>query len=258
MKLTHTLIVLDLETTGTWVEKDRIIEIAMIKCHVDGQQERYHKKVNPGMPIPKVVTELTGLSNECVKNEPFFKDIVKEVLNFIGNADFGGFNVERFDLPLLEREICTAGQRFEWKTRRIYDAQKIYHIHEKRNLSAAYSFYCNKDLEDAHTAMADTQATLEVISSQVDKYGDEDKNLESLAEFDYTVTAEFYDPNKRFRWWNGKLYMMFGKYAKHLHLEEVASKDPRYLEWILSADFSPEVRNLVQNALQGKFPSQPK
>ncbi len=253
MKLSHTLVVLDIETTGLWIDKDRIIEIALIKCNVDGSRDFYDKRVNPGIPVPCFITELTSITNDDLKHAPYFRDIAKEVLEFIGDADLAGFNIEKFDLPVLEREFREVGCHFEWRNRKIYDVQKIYHLNEKRDLSAAYKFYCGKEMENAHKAMADTQATLEILSVQAERYGD--SSLESLSRFNYKNNNHFYDKDKRFRWWNGKLYIMFGKYAKKYSLQELARKDPKYLEWIISADFSAEVKALAEDALMGRFPS---
>ena len=256
MKLLNDLVVLDLETTGTWVDRDRIIEIAMIKRMVDGQEEIYEKKINPGIPIPPVVSELTGISNEDVKNAPLFRAVAEEVMAFIEGCDLAGFNVARFDLPLLRREIFDAGLKFSWENVKVFDAQKVYHLNEKRNLTAAYSFYCDKPLENAHSALADTQATLAILEAQVDRYAQDgdDHQIDTLSRFKYEKTAEFLDDERKFRWWNGKAYMMFGKYAKKYSLQEIARRDPGYLEWIVSAKFSEEVKTLVSNALQGQFP----
>ena len=154
MKLTRPLIILDLETTGTWIEKDKIIEIAMVKCLPDGSKLTYEKFINPGIPIPPRATEVTGITDADVKDAPKFEQVAKEVADFIGpDSDLGGFNLERFDVPLLIREFSEAGMAFEWRSRTIYDAQKIYHIHEKRDLTAACKFYCDKELADAHSAL---------------------------------------------------------------------------------------------------------
>ena len=255
MKILHPLVVLDLETTGTWIEKDKIIEIAMIKCHPDGSQLTYEKRVNPTIPIPKVISELIGITDQDIKNAPTFAQIAQEIIEFIGQSDMSGFNVARFDLPLLERELTEAGYRFEWRERRIYDAQRVYHLNEKRDLNAAYQFYCQKILTNAHSAMVDTKATLEILQAQIERYGQ--GHLAPLDKFQYRKTEDFFDREKKIRWWNGKLYMMFGKYARRYSLQEVVQRDPAYLEWIASADFSDEVKDLVQNALKGKFPASP-
>src|SRR3989338_4835949 len=234
MKLSHTLVVLDLETTGTWVERDKIIEIAMVKSFPDNHTETYLKKVNPGVPIPPVISQ--------------------EVLRFIGDSDLAGFNIEKFDLPLLERELREADLQFNWRTHKVYDAQRVYHLNEKRDLYAAYKFYCDKNLDNAHSALADAQATLEILEAQVAKYGNGDGNVEHLGQYRYRSTEEFYDRERKFRWWNGKLYMMFGKYANKYTLQEIVQKDRGYLEWILSAQFSEDVKELVASALSGRFP----
>jgi len=254
MKINRPLVVMDLETTGTWIEKDRIIEIGMIRCESDGKQSCYEQRVNPGMYIPAEVTEVTGINNEDVKGCPNFRQIASAVLEFVGDADLAGFNLERFDLPLLAREFKDNGYEFKWETRTIYDAQKVYHLHEKRDLTAAYAFYCHKELLNAHSALGDVRATLDVLVAQVEKYGQGKEDLEALREFDYKKRTEFYDATKKFRWWDGELYMVFGKYAKKESLKRVAEKDRGYLQWILTQDFSDEVKELIEGALDGNFP----
>ncbi|MCR4337894.1 MAG: 3'-5' exonuclease [Candidatus Omnitrophica bacterium] len=254
MKISRPIVILDLETTGTWIEKDKIIEIAMIRCEPSGERQVFTRRVNPGILIPAEVTQVTGISNEDVKNAPRFSEIAKDVLPFLEGADFGGFNIERFDLPILAREFSEAGMSFHYSKMMIYDAQKIYHLNEKRDLTAAYSFYCHKDLVGAHSALADTEATLEVLQAQIQKYGQGKEEIESLRDFDYKKHGEFYDAERRIRWWNGELYMMFGKYSCKESLKDVAQKDRRYLEWILSQDFSDEIKDLIEDALEGQFP----
>ncbi len=255
MKLTKPLIVLDLETTGFWVDKDKIIEIAMIKFYPDGRKEIFHKKVNPGIPIPPVVSQLTGIKDADVKNAPAFSNLANETVEFLKGCDLAGFNIEKFDIPILTRELEQVGCKFNWTGLQFYDAQKIYHLNERRDLTAAYKFFCQKDLQNAHSALQDAEATAEILSAQVEKYSKDDDSIESLRKFDYEAKDQFYEKSRRFRWWNGKLYMMFGKYAKQYSLQEIARKDSGYLEWVLSADFSPEVKELVADALKGIFPT---
>ncbi|MCD4780855.1 MAG: 3'-5' exonuclease [Candidatus Omnitrophica bacterium] len=253
MQLKHPLVVLDLETTGTWIEKDKIIEIAMIKCFPDGQQLDYVKRINPGIPIPKQVSDLVGITDSDVYDAPPFNNLAREILDFIDDSDLAGFNVIRFDLPVLEREFSVCNMKFYWRDRKIYDAQKVFHLKEKRDLTAAYKFYCRKDLVGAHSALVDTQATLEVLKEQTMLYSD-DKGVQELLKFEYQTTDDFYDHERRFRWWNGELYMTFGKHARKSSLQDVAKKDRKYLDWILSANFNPEVKSIVSNALNGYFP----
>jgi DNA polymerase-3 subunit epsilon len=257
VKITRPLVVLDLETTGTWIERDRIVEIALVKIFPDGTREKFESRVNPGMPIPPRVSQITGITDADVKEAPPFKAIAAKVLEFIGDADLGGFNVERFDLVILERELFEAGLKFPWRIRAIYDAQRIYHLHEKRDLKAAYQFYCGKVLVNGHTAMGDTEATLEILGSQVERYGKPDLGVDSLRDFKYERMDDYFDAEKKFRWWNGELYPVFGQYARRKSLREVAKEEPAYLEWILKQDFTEQVKSLARDARAGKFPSGP-
>ena len=256
MKLDNALVVIDIESTGTWVEKDRIIEIALIKYLPDGTKEIFEKRINPGMPIPPFVVQLTGISDADVKDAPSFKSVAQSAIAFIGSADMGGFNIERFDLPLLERECADAGFRFEWKNRKIYDAQKVFHLNEKRDLSAAYQFYCGQDLVGAHSARADSEAVYAILEKQIEKYGAGSDALSILDQFEYTSSTDFFDSEKKFCWWDGKLYLMFGKYARKLALEEIVKVDTGYLTWILKSDFTDNVKTIIRNAMKGEIPSQ--
>ncbi len=257
MKIARPLVTLDLETTGVWVEKDKIVEIGMIKINTDGSRQDYVKRVNPGIPIPPNVSQIIGITDADVKDAPPFKDIAKEALSFLDDCDIGGFNVERFDLPVLEREMFEAGLKFEWRSRVIYDAQKIYHIHEQRDLMAAFQFYCNKNLVNAHSALGDAEATLEILDAQIQKYGSGNPWIESLKGFDYERPVEYFDKERKFRWWNRKLYPTFGKYARRHSIEKIAEMDRPYLEWILTKDFTDEVKSMIEAVLNGQFPEFP-
>ncbi len=258
MKLTKPLVVLDLETTGTWIEKDRIVEVGMIRVMPSGDSESFRLRVNPGMPIPPRVAQIIGITDQDVREAPPFKQVAPQVLAFIGDSDLGGFNIERFDLLILERELFQAGIKFDWRTRTIYDAQKIYHLHEKRNLKAAYKFYCDKELTNAHTALGDAEATLEILVAQIQRYGKPEEGIESLRDFDYERIDDFFDEERKFRWWNGELYPVFGKYAKRASLKEIAQKEPDYLQWMLTTDFPQQVKAMLKGVLEGRFPVAPK
>lgn len=254
IKLMRPLVVLDLETTGTWTEKDRIVEIALVRLSPGGEREQFSSRVNPGMPIPPRVSQITGIADEDVRDAPLFKEIAGRVLDFLGDADLGGFNIERFDLPILERELYEAGMKLERRSRAIYDALRIYHLHEKRDLKAAYQFYCGKVLANGHTAMGDTEATLEILQAQIAQYGEPAEGIESLRDMNAERIDDYFDAEKKFRWWNGELYPVFGKYGRKHSLREIVRKDPEYLRWLLTTDFSPEVKTLIQGALAGRFP----
>jgi len=257
MKITNPLVVFDLETTGTWVEKDKIVEIGMVKLMPDSTRQDYVKRVNPGIPIPINVSRIIDITDNDVKDAPPFKEIAKEVIEFIGEADLGGFNIQRFDLPVLERELLEAGFNFHWKERNIYDAQKVYHVHEKRDLMAAYQLYCNKELTNAHTALGDAEATVEIFESQIKKYGEEAKGIESLKDFDYEQSSAYFDAERKFCWWNGNLYPAFGKYRRKKHIKDIVKHDRSYLEWIFGADFNNEIKTMIGDALRGVFPKPP-
>lgn len=254
MKVANILVCLDVESTGVWVEKDKIIEMAFVKYTPEGNKSTFYKRINPGISIPSVVAQLTGISDREVKDAPSFKQVAQEALDFIADADLGGFNIERFDLPLLEREFAEANIKFEWKCRKIYDAQKVFHLNEKRDLTAAYKFYCDKDLAGAHSALADSVAVLEILEMQVQRYGEGLLDLSVLDKFEYTSHSNFYDAERKFCWWNGKLYLMFGKYARKRSLEELVKADPNYLSWVLTADFSESVKDIIREALKGRIP----
>ena len=248
---------MDLETTGTWVEKDKIVEIGMIKLMPDGTKSEYIKRVNPGMPIPPNVTRIINIVDADVKDKPYFKEIAKEALAFLADSDLSGFNILRFDLPLLEREFYAAGLNFHWRDRNIYDAQKIYHIHEKRDLMAAYFLYCGKKLENAHSALNDAEATMDILDAQIGKYGSQELGIESLKDIDYERSSDYFDKERKFCWWNGELYPMFGKYGRKKHIRDIAKTDRKYLEWALKEDFSDDIKMMVKNVLNGQFPQAP-
>src|SRR5215831_17854048 len=170
LQLKKPLAVIDLETTGTNLGTDRIIEIAIVKLLPDGNQVVKRKIVNPQMPIPKAVTELHGITDEMVKDAPIFKHVAQELKQMLDGCDLAGYNSNRFDIPLLVEEFLRAGVDFETKARKLLDVQKIFHQMEQRTLSAAYKFYCNKMLESAHSAEVDASATHEILLAQLERY----------------------------------------------------------------------------------------
>ena len=225
----------DLETTGTNISKDRIVEISILKVHPDGKEETYTKLVNPTIPIPSEVTKVHGISDADVADAPTFKAIAKEVQSFIKDADLGGFNSNRFDIPLLAEEMLRAELDFDMKNRVAVDVQTIFHKMEQRTLSAAYKFYCDKNLEDAHSAEADTRATYEVLKSQIAKYDSLENDTKFLAEFSsrrkFADFAGFLAYNKE-----GEECFSFGKH-KGKRVLDVLEKEPGYFGWLLNADF---------------------
>src|SRR5579871_6985795 len=169
LQLTKPLAVIDLETTGVNLGSDRIIEIAVVKIMPDGKKTPKRKLINPEMPVPPASTEIHGITNEMLKDAPTFKQVANELKQFIDNCDLAGYNSNRFDIPMLVEEFLRIGMDFDMKGRSMVDAQKIFHLMEQRTLSAAYKFYCDKNLEEAHSAEADALATWEVLEAQVTK-----------------------------------------------------------------------------------------
>ncbi len=225
----------DLETTGINITKDRIVEISILKVNPDGSEEKKTWLVNPEMPIPEVVIAVHGITNEKVANEPTFKELAKEINSWIKDADLGGFNSNRFDIPLLAEEMLRADVDFDMKNRQSVDVQTIFHKMEQRTLTAAFKFYCDKSLEDAHSAEADTMATYEVLKAQLDRYDDLENDTAFLADFSSRKKiADFagfiaYDKE-------GDECFSFGKH-KGKKVTEILEKEPGYFGWLLSADF---------------------
>nr|WP_299345218.1 3'-5' exonuclease [Allomuricauda sp.] len=235
LKLTKPICFFDLETTGTNVATDRIVEISILKIHPNGNKESKTWLVNPEMPIPPEVVAVHGISNEKVANEPTFKQLSKEIYKMIKDSDLAGFNSDRFDIPLLAEEMLRAEVDFDMKNMVSVDVQTIFHKMEKRTLGAAYKFYCEKELADAHSAEADTLATYEVLKAQLDRYPELDNNIKKLSEFTTRKQsldfAGFIGVNDK-----KEPIFTFGKH-KGKSVEEVLEAEPGYFGWILNADF---------------------
>ena len=225
----------DLETTGVNITTDRIVEIAILKVHPNGKEECKTWLVNPEMPIPKEVSEIHGITDADVADKPTFKTLAKEIYNMIKDSDLGGFNSNRFDIPVLAEEMLRAEVDFDMKNRQSVDVQTIFHKMEQRTLSAAYKFYCNKNLDDAHSAEADTNATYEVLKAQIAKYDVLENDTKFLAEFSsrkkFADFAGFIAYNK-----DGEECFSFGKH-KGKKVTEILEKEPGYFGWLLNADF---------------------
>lgn len=235
LKLTRPICFFDLETTGIEVAKDRIVEIAIFKVYPNGNKESKTWLVNPTIPIPAQSTAVHGITNEKVANEPTFKELSSQIYAMIKDSDLAGFNSDRFDIPLLAEELLRAEVDFDMKNRVSVDIQTIFHKKEERTLSAAYKFYCNQTLENAHSAEADTMATYEILKAQLDKYEDLENDIKSLSEFTTRKKsvdfAGFIALNDK-----GQEIFTFGKHKGAL-VDEVFDKEPGYFGWIQNADF---------------------
>ncbi len=225
----------DLETTGIDVSKDRIVEIAILKVNPNHSTESKTYRVNPTIPIPKEASKIHGITDEDVKDAPTFKQIAKEITKFLEGCDLAGYNSNQFDIPLLAEELLRADVDFSIKNRKFVDVQVIYHKMEQRTLSAAYKFYCKKELEGAHGAEADTLATYDVLRAQLDKYDSLTNDIEELSKISYhrksaDLAGRIVYNSK------GEEIFNFGKH-KGKTVEEVLEKEPSYFAWMLNADF---------------------
>jgi DNA polymerase III subunit epsilon len=234
LQLKRPLAVIDLETTGTNVATDRIIEIAIIKVMPDKTTVSKVKRINPGMPIPASSTAIHGINDADVKDAPTFKQAANELRQFMEHCDIAGYNSNRFDIPLLVEEFLRAGLEFDVKDRKFVDVQKIFHLMEKRTLSAAYKFYCDKSLENAHSAEADALATYEILEAQLLRYEQLQPEVEPLA--DFTKEDEYVDFARRMVMQAGQEVFNFGKY-KGRAVRDVLKIEPQYYDWMMKADF---------------------
>jgi len=258
LQLKNPLVFLDLETTGINIVTDRIVEIALLKVHLDGTEDEKVLRINPEMPIPEQSIRIHGITDDDVKDAPTFKEVAKSLAKFIEGCDLAGFNSNRFDIPLLAEEFLRSDIDIDLKKRKFIDIQAIFHKMEKRTLAAAFKFYCHKDLIDAHSAMADTKATYEILQAQLDVYQGtefEDHNgqkstpivneVEKLSEFSsYDRNVDFmgriiYDEN-------GVEVFNFGK-NKGVPVEKVFREQPGYFGWVLNGEFPLYTKKVLTN-----------
>lgn len=235
MNLRNPLVFFDLETTGINIVKDRIVELSYVKVFPNGNEESKTMKINPEMPIPKESTAIHGITDEDVKDCPTFKEIAKSLATQIEGCDLAGYNSNRFDIPLLAEEFLRAGVEIDLNRRKFVDVQTIFYKMEPRTLSAAYKFYCNKSLENAHTAHADTMATYEVLQAQLDRYPELQNDIKFLSDYSsFTNNVDF--AGRMVYNEQGVEVFNFGKY-KGYPVEEVLKKEPAYYAWMMNGDF---------------------
>ena len=243
LNLKRPIVFFDLETTGVDTAKDRIVEISMVKVMPDGDEITRTRLINPQMHIPEQATAIHGITDEDVKNEPTFAQIAKSLAQFIEGCDFGGFNSNRFDLPMLVEEFLRAGVDVDFKKRKFVDVQNIFHKMEQRTLVAAYKFYCDKELTDAHSAEADTKATYEVLMALLDRYPELQNDVAALADFsergqtaDFAGRIGFNDKQEE--------VFNFGKY-KGRRVEDVFREEPSYYAWMMNGDFPLYTKKVI-------------
>ena len=243
LNLRNPLVFFDLETTGIDIAKDRIVEISMVKVMPNAEEIVKTRRINPGMPIPPESTAIHGITDEDVKDCPKFKEIAKSLAAQIEGCDLAGFNSNRFDIPMLAEEFLRAGVDVDMNRRKFIDVQTIFHKMEQRNLTAAYKFYCNKDLANAHSAEADTMATYEVLKAQLDRYPELENDVNFLSKYSsFTNNVDF--AGRMVYNEKGQEVINFGKYKGRL-VEEVLKSDPSYYAWIMNGDFPLNTKKML-------------
>ncbi len=242
LKLTRPIACVDLETTGVSVTQDRIVEISIIKIHPDGKREVKTRRINPGMPIPIEASKIHGIYDADVANEPSFKELANSIKQFLENCDLCGFNSNKFDFPILTEEFFRVGLDVNFRDRHLVDVQQIFFKKEPRNLSAAYKFYCGKELVDAHSAEADALATMDILFAQISHYDDLSDSVEELAVL--SKGEDFLDYSRRIKLVNGIPLFNFGKY-KDKAVTEVLKKEPQYYDWMMKGDFALDTKNVL-------------
>ncbi|MEA4868700.1 MAG: 3'-5' exonuclease [Bacteroidia bacterium] len=244
INLKNPLLFFDIESTGLNVASDRIVEISALKLMPNGDQEIKTRRLNPTIPISPEAQKIHGISNEDVADCPTFKEVAKSLANWMSGCDFAGYNAIKFDIPLLAEEMLRAGVQFDFRKRKVVDVQNIFHKMEQRTLSAAYKFYCSKELENAHSAEADTVATFEILEAQLDRYSDVLENdVKFLAEF--STKSKLLDYAGRIALDNNdEPIINFGKY-KGKKVTEVLTRDPGYYAWIMNGDFTLDTKQVL-------------
>jgi len=245
LNLTKPLAFFDLESTGVNVAKDRIVEISILKVMPNGDQETYTKRMNPEIPIPVEASEIHGIYDLDVMNEKTLKDLAPEIIAFFGDADLAGYNSNRFDVPMLVEEFLRVEENFDMSDRKLVDVQSVFFKKEQRTLSAALQFYCQKELENAHSAEADTKATYDILIAQLDRYEDIENNVDFLSEYSQ-MGGKNADFAGRFIFnADGDACFNFGKH-KGKTIEEVLRREPSYYAWMMNGDFPRYTKKVLQ------------
>ena len=244
---------IDVETTGLQPNLDRIVELSILKVYPDGNYEYKNYRINPGIPIPAEAVAIHGITNADVAKERKFQEYAVSIKDFLEDCDIAGFNVLKFDMPFLEAEFRRAGVPFQSRNRKFVDVQILYHLLEPRDLKSAYLKYCGKEMESAHTAQGDATAAAEILDRQLEVHQELPKRVADLQALCCPILDNYVDPEGKFIWSNGEIVCNFGRKYYGWTLKKLVTQAADYLQWMLSSDFSPEVKNLVYNALQGKF-----
>lgn len=256
LKLKRPLAVFDIESTGANPRSDRIIDLAIIKVMPDGKQTTHTFRVNPGIPIPKEATAIHGISDADVANSPPFIKIAQQVASILEDCDLCGYNVGRFDIPMLAEEFLRARVKCNLDNRRVIDPQRVYHRKEPRDLTAALAFYSGEMHIGAHGAEADALATIRVLEGQYKKYPDLPTDIDELHNYCNQRDPSWVDQMGRLRWANGEVVLNFGR-KKDTPLKTIIETDPNFIKWILKGDFPRDMQEIISKAVQGEWPKPP-
>ena len=256
MILNRPIACFDIEATGINPHSDRMVELAIVRMHPDGSQDSHRFVINPGIPIPIEASNIHGFKDDYVRDCPPFTDIASDVNAILENCDLSGFNLLRYDIPMLVAEMARADIRFELKNRKVVDAQRIFHQQEPRDLTAAIAYYCNEMHLGAHGAMADVTATMRVIESQLKRYSNLPRDVPSLDLYCNPRDPSWVDRSGRLKWINKTVAINFGK-KKGVALETLIKDDPGFIKWMLKSDFPPDVKEIVAQGQRGEWPEPP-
>lgn len=254
LQLQRPLVFFDLETTGLDVERDRIVELGLVKLMPDGERQTRARRIHPGMPIPAEASAVHGIRDADVADCPPFSRIAKDLHAWLEGCDLGGYNVERFDMPLLAAEFRRVQLVFPAADTLVVDAFRIFAQREGRDLTSAYRFYCAKELQGAHGAEADILATVEVLEGQLVRYPDLPTDVAGLHAVCHPVDPNAVDSGGRLIWKNGEAVISFGKHRGRT-LREMSTQEPGYLRWLISGDFATDLKEIATQALRGSFPT---
>ncbi len=254
--LDRPLAVFDIESTGINPRLDRIIELAIVKLMPDRSRQAHLYRMNPGVAIPPTATAVHGISDADVAACPRFAEVADTVLGVLEGCDLGGFNIVRFDVPLLVEECVRAGRKFVLDGRRIVDAQRIFHQREPRDLTAALAFYCHELHLGAHGAVADTDATVRVLEGQFQRYADLPRDMNTLHDYCNPRDPTWVDQGGKLKWEQGEIVLNFGM-RRGQSLRRIVEQEPTFAKWILRSDFATDVKTVVENGLKGQWPTPP-
>ncbi len=256
IKLDRPIAFFDIEATGISPRADRMVELCIRRIRPDRSEATLQYRINPQMPIPRDASAIHGITDDDVRECPVFPAIAQDVLDFLEGCDLGGFNILRYDIPMLTEEFLRAGKEFNIETRRILDVQRIFHRREPRDLSAALQFYCGDTHMDAHGAEADVLATIRVFQGQLDRYQDLPRSIDELDSYCNPQNPDWADRTGRLKWEDGQILINFGK-NKGKSIRTLIEKDTGFINWLLKSDFPADTREIIINAQKGIWPSPP-